>query len=399
MISKTITLNLEHRILFTSNVFSPGNPILDDLIRRGAENRSRSRVIVFVDQGLLHDGNQLVEKIEAYFAAHKDSLELAKAPIAVEGGEACKNRWEYVENLWEHLHEARICRHSYIIAIGGGAVLDLVGFAAATAHRGVRLIRMPTTTLAQDDAGVGVKNGVNFFNKKNWVGTFAVPFAVINDFTFLHSLPARDRRAGLIEAVKVALIRDARFYDAIEEQADALADLEEKAVEFLIRRSAELHVQHIADGGDPFESGSARPLDFGHWAAHKLEQVSNFEILHGEAVALGMTMDLIYARRMGMLTAATETRILDLMKRLGFQLYHPDLERVNAEGKLVVLEGLEEFREHLGGQLSITLVTEVGQALEVHEMDESQIPEIIAEMKERFAKSKPAESLAPEYSV
>ncbi len=398
MISKTITLNLRHQVIFTRGVFAPENTMLRDLIGEGAENRDRSKVIVFVDRGLLREGKGLLAEIETYFSQHNDALDLTRSPVAVVGGEACKNDWEQVEQIWQLLHEDAICRHSYVIAIGGGAVLDLVGFAAATAHRGVRLVRMPTTTLAQDDAGVGVKNGVNFFNKKNWVGTFAVPFAVINDFQFLHSLPERDRRAGLIEAVKVALIRDGKFFEEMERRQEELANLDESAVEFLIRRSAELHVAHIAEGGDPFESGSARPLDFGHWAAHKLEQISGFSILHGEAVALGMAMDLIYARRTGLLEPAEEARILGLMEALGFALFHPELERKNGE-KLAVLEGLEEFREHLGGQLSITLVTEVGKAHEVHEMDESQIPLIIAEMKERFGALSPVESLAPEWSV
>ena len=283
MISRNITLNYEHRALFTRDVFSPGNLTLRKLIEDALDERDRSRVLVLVDDGLLRgDGEQLLGAIGTYFEANADVLNLVAEPVVVEGGEACKNQWERVTELWEKINAAGICRHSYIIAIGGGAVLDLVGFAASTAHRGIRHIRMPTTTLSQGDGGVGVKNGVNYFGKKNWLGAFAVPFAIINDLNFLRTLPERDRRAGIIEAIKVSLIRDAEFFEAIESKADELAQLDEEALEMVIRRSAELHMNHIAQGGDPFELGSARPLDFGHWSAHKLEQISDFRVGHGE---------------------------------------------------------------------------------------------------------------------
>ena len=165
--------------------------------------------------------------------------------------------------------------------------MDMAGLAAATAHRGVRHIRIPTTTLSQCDSGVGVKNGINAFGKKNFIGTFAPPFAVINDFQLLAPLSPRDKRAGFAEAVKVACIRSREFFDALEEDAAALAQFQPDAMRKLIRRCAELHMDHIATSGDPFEFGSARPLDFGHWSAHKLEQLSDFKIRHGEAVAIG----------------------------------------------------------------------------------------------------------------
>lgn len=396
MISRTITLNYEHRALFTRDVFASTNTTLRRLIENALDGRKRSRVLVFVDTGLLKGaGEQLLARIVRYFAANSDVLELVEAPIPVPGGEACKNDWELVSTIWDHINQAAICRHSYVIAIGGGAVLDLVGFAASTAHRGLRHIRMPTTTLSQGDGGVGVKNGVNYFGKKNWVGTFAVPFAVINDLNFPRTLPERDRRAGIIEAIKVALIRDAKFFKFIEDRADDLAALNEDALEAVIRCSAELHMNHIARGGDPFELGSARPLDFGHWAAHKLEQISRFRVGHGEAVAIGMAIDLIYASRTGLLDPEDARRILALIERIGFTLWDRDLRRtdvdvdVDGDGdrqQLLVLRGLEEFREHLGGELTITLVTGIGKAIEVHEMDASRIPAVLDELEARASK-------------
>ena len=124
-------------------------------------------------------------------------------------GEPVKNDFSQLQRVWAEINAARLCRHSFVIAIGGGAVLDLVGFGAATAHRRIPLVRLPTTSLSQADGGLGVKNGVNYFGKKNWLGSFVVPHAVVNDLAFLDGLPPRDRRAGLIEALKVALVRDA----------------------------------------------------------------------------------------------------------------------------------------------------------------------------------------------
>ena len=276
-----------------------------------------------------------------------------------------------------------MCRHSYVIVIGGGAALDLVGFAASTAHRGVRLIRFPTTTLSQGDGGVGVKNGVNYFGKKNWIGTFSVPDAVVNDFTFLLGLPKVQKRAGYVEAIKVALIRDRSFFEFIEENAEALSSFNTNLLEQVIRKSAALHLEHIAGSGDPFEKGSARPLDFGHWVAHKLEQLSNFQIGHGEAVAIGLAVDLTYSARVGLVKAKTTERILNLLEKLGFPLYHDLLNEVSDSGNRVILEGLEEFREHLGGELTITLIQGIGEGIEVHAMDRQSILQAVSDLHNR----------------
>jgi len=384
MIARTIQLTYEHRVFFTRDSFAPGNRVLRDLIAEAQRPcKAPVKVLLVVDQGITSADPHLEERIARYAEAHRDVIQLVEAPLILPGGEACKNDWSLVEQIWERIHEGRICRHSFVIAVGGGALLDLAGFAAATAHRGIRHIRIPTTTLSQGDGGVGVKNGVNFFGKKNWVGNFAIPHAVVNDLDFLSLLPPAQRRAGIIEAIKVSLIRDRSLFEAMEKMADRLAKLEELALETVIRRSAELHMNHIACGGDPFELGSARPLDFGHWSAHKLEQISGFRIGHGDAVAIGMAVDLIYARRRGLLSVDDEQRALGLIRAVGFDLYVPELN-LRQNGDLIIVRGLEEFREHLGGELTITLVTGIGQATEVHEMDTALLPAIVEEMLARF---------------
>jgi 3-dehydroquinate synthase len=382
VIERTIQVNFRHRILFSPNIFRTTNPTLNDVLTDGQRSPVR-KVLLVVDESLAQAQPQLMGEIAQYFAAHSPTLGLVCAPLVMEGGERTKNSDFHVSEIHSLIDRYHIDRHSYVIAVGGGALLDMVGLAAATAHRGIRHVRIPTTTLSQDDSGVGVKNGINAFGKKNFIGTFAPPFAVINDFQLLQSLPPRDKRAGYIEAVKVALIRDHSFFERIEQDAAALARFEPEPMQRMIYRCAELHVNHIAESGDPFEFGSARPLDFGHWSAHKLEQLSEYRIRHGEAVAVGIALDVIYARRMNLLAEAPAERILSLLEKLGFELFANELLNVDSENNLMVLNGLEEFREHLGGQLTLTLLRQIGVGLEVHEINLPQMIEAIYELQQR----------------
>jgi 3-dehydroquinate synthase len=137
-------------------------------------------------------------------------------------------------------------------------------------------------------------------------------------------------------------------------------------------------MRQIAHGGDPFETGSARPLDYGHWAAHKLEALTGHELRHGEAVAIGLALDTRYSVLIGMLQAGADERVFALLKRLGFYLWHPLMEARDAEGHWLLLRGLEEFREHLGGELTITLLRDIGVGEEVHHMDSDVILRAIA---------------------
>ncbi len=386
VVERVISVNYRHQLHFTDRVFARDNPVLASVLvdAHSQSAAARVKVLLVLEESLASARPELAREIEAYFGAHSQRLQLVGPPVRITGGEVVKNDWSRVVEILELIHRHHIDRHNYVVVVGGGALLDMVGLAAATAHRGVRLIRIPTTTLAQDDSGVGVKNGVNAFGKKNFIGTFAPPFAVINDFDLLASLSDRDKRAGYIEAVKVACIRDAEFFDRLELEASALAAFESEPMKHLIRRSAELHLNHIANGGDPFEMGSARPLDFGHWAAHKLEQMSGYRLRHGEAVAIGIALDVLYSVRQGLLARPAAERILSLLERLGFTLFDPELKSVSASGELGVLEGLEEFREHLGGELTITLLSDIGRGLEVHSMEIEQVRQALQDLETRY---------------
>ncbi len=381
-IERTITVAWRHQVYFTHGVFDAENPRLREVMING-EARLPRKALLVLDEALAKAQPTLVQQIQAYFKTHADTISLVSPPFIIEGGERAKNAFFHVSEIHSQIDRHHIDRHSYLICVGGGALLDMVGLAASTAHRGIRHVRIPTTTLSQNDSGVGVKNGINAFGKKNFIGSFSPPFAVINDFQLLATLSARDKRSGYVEAVKVACIRDRPFFEEIERDADALRDFEPSAMHRLIFRCAELHMNHIATSGDPFEFGSARPLDFGHWAAHKLEQLSEYRLRHGEAVAIGIALDVIYSRMMSHLPAADADRILRLLERLGFTLWSSELLHENSEGQLMLLEGLEEFREHLGGQLTVTLLREIGTGFETHEMHRPRVFEALSELEQR----------------
>jgi 3-dehydroquinate synthase len=379
VIQRQIQVGWPLRVFFTENVFAPENPTLRD----GLADKDQRKVLVVIEDALSLGRPAIEKEIERYFWAHKRQFKLVRPPLPVVGGEQSKNSIPLVTDILSHIERHHIDRHSYVIAVGGGALLDVAGFAAAIAHRGVRQVRIPTTTLAQADSGIGVKNAINGFGKKNFIGTFAPPYVVINDFDLLATLAPRDKRAGYIEAVKVACIRDKTFFNEIERDVEKLSAFEPEAMKRLIYRCAELHLNHIATGGDPFEMGSARPLDFGHWAAHKLEQLSKFNLSHGEAVAIGIALDVTYSRLAGWLDAKSCERILNLLEKLGFQLYTDELLAVDGKGDLKIPTGLEEFREHLGGRLTITLLEDIGRGMEVHKMSAKKIVAAIHRLRLR----------------
>jgi 3-dehydroquinate synthase len=370
-IDQEVVVTFRYPVRFTQGLFDPANPTLREVVQA----EGRARLLVVIDEGVADAHPALVGDVQRYCAAHSGALHLPAPPLVVPGGEAIKNEPGPVSHIRAAIDVHGVDRHSYVVAVGGGAVLDAVGYAAATAHRGVRLIRVPTTVLSQDDSAVGVKNGINAFGKKNFVGSFAPPHAVLNDFDLLLTLQDRDWRAGISEAVKVALLKDAAFFAWIEHHADDLHTRSLPAMAAMVHRSAEMHLHHIATSGDPFELGSSRPLDFGHWAAHKLEQLSHHELRHGEAVAVGIALDSTYSYLTGSLPHADWRRIVELFEAVELPIWHREMATPGSGGRPAVLAGLEEFREHLGGRLTIMLLERIGSGFEVHELDETVLLE------------------------
>jgi 3-dehydroquinate synthase len=364
-LQQAFNVRFEYKVFFTENLFGLSNPAFRTFLNE--EKSDAVKKIFFVtDEAVAKNHPRLQEDIKNYFSDKTAALPLIAGMLIIPGGERAKNSEEIFYKVVNAVDKYGIDRHSYIAAIGGGSVLDLVGYAAAVSHRGIRHIRIPTTVLSQNDSGVGVKNGINYLKKKNFLGTFAPPVAVFNDSTFLITLTDEEWRSGMSEAVKVALIKDETFYGWLNDNAAALAARDMDAMKYLIKRCAQLHMAHISSG-DPFEIGSSRPLDFGHWSAHKIEQLSDFDIRHGEAVAMGIALDSAYSFISGRLKEADAKNIVSLLKTLGFAVIHPLME-INDDNS-PVLKGLNEFREHLGGKLTIMLLDAIGKGEEVHELD------------------------------
>ncbi|HXI11289.1 MAG TPA: 3-dehydroquinate synthase [Thermoanaerobaculia bacterium] len=369
-------VSFEYPVVFTEYLFRPANRALLNVVTRREPDKLH-RLLFIIDGGLLSGRPALTEEITSYVTHHSDSLSLAGEPLIVTGGEVVKNDASLPWHVQEIVESRGIDRHSFIVAVGGGALLDFAGYAASIAHRGLRLIRIPTTVLSQGDSGIGVKNGINAFGKKNFIGTFAPPFAVINDYDFLETLSRRDVISGIAEAIKVALIRDASFFEWIETRRDVVAS-DPEILRCLIRKSAGIHMAHIASGGDPFELGTSRPLDFGHWAAHRLEALTHHRLRHGEAVAIGIALDSLYSRQIGALDEVSTRRILNVLQQIGFRLWTDEIDHTGAEG---LLRGLHEFREHLGGRLTITMLEAIGRGFDVHEVSTASMSAAIQQLR------------------
>lgn len=376
-ITSSFAVQFDYPVAFVHGAFELGNELLARTFDRLHEGR-RQRVVAVVDAGLAQAQPQLCANVEAYVHAHRDQLELAGPVELFPGGAAAKEGYANLEHVIWTLGNLHLDRQSFVLAIGGGSMLDAVGLAVSLVHRGVRLVRMPSTVLAQCDAGIGVKNGVDEHGQKNFLGTFAPPFAVINDFSLLATLDDAHWCGGIAEAFKVALIRDEAFFEFLCKHASDLRARDGALMEEVVHRCAALHLNHIATAGDPFEMGSARPLDFGHWAAHRLEILSDHRIGHGQAVAVGIALDSHYSVLRGLLSEEERDRILIALEAAGLATYAPELSRRRSDGELEILQGLADFREHLGGRLTVTFPDGIGRGVEHHHVNEEWIEQGIA---------------------
>lgn len=381
-LEQAFELTLSYPVRFTRKAFAADNNLLQQVIARGSGGRVR-RVMAVVDSGVVKAFPDYPGHLSSWFAARSDHLDLVCPPVEVPGGEGLKNDYRRLMGLVDQMLEYHLCRHSVVLVIGGGAVLDAVGFGAALVHRGLRLVRMPSTTLAQDDAGIGVKNGMNLHGGKNTVGVFAAPYGVVNDLSLLDGLPDARWRDGISEAFKVAMIRDRAFFLELCAMAPALGQRDPAAMERLVFRCAKLHLEHIATSGDPFELGSARPLDFGHWSAHKLESMSGYRISHGHAVAVGIALDSLYAARLGWIDPKDAEALLRALGQCGFELAPDELFQRQGDGRLRILDGLDEFREHLGGELTLSLPAPIGALREIHEVDAALVETHVEALRDR----------------
>jgi len=377
------SVSFDYPVYFSRSIFDKDNSAFADVINRKRGNLPH-RIIVFIDSGVIDAYPRITTDIQEYFQTHSNIISLSGSIQIISGGENAKTGWGDVRKIMTLIGDQHLDRQSFVVAIGGGSVQDMVGFAASLVHRGLRFVRVPTTVLAQNDAGVGVKNGMNEREVKNYVGSFAPPWAVFNDFNFLSTLNDRDWVGGIAEAFKVSIIKDREFFKFLCENAKALADRNVELMEELIRRCAVMHLEHIRNSGDPFEFGSSRPLDFGHWSAHKLETLSDFSLGHGQAVSIGIALDSYCASKMGLITSEEVEQVHEGLKNSGLPVWSKWLLKHDIKGKLEILNGLGDFREHLGGILTLAMPKGIGNQCEINNLDEGLILEAVDYLQNKF---------------
>ena len=267
-----------------------------------------------------------------------------------------------VSRIFDALAEARFNRDACIASLGGGVVGDMAGFAAACYQRGVDLVQLPTTLLAQVDASIGGKTGVNHPAGKNMIGAFHQPVGVIADTATLATLPQREFRSGLAEVVKHALIADTALLDWLDANLDRLLALEPDSLVHAVRRSCEIKAQIVA--ADEREHGRRAELNFGHTFGHAIETATGYSgWLHGEAVSVGMMMAASLSQRLGWLAAADVGRLRDLLRRAGLPASAPGIGAKEA----LALMGMD--KKVLKGRIRLVLLKGLGQAVVTADYD------------------------------
>jgi len=340
---------------------------------------------ILIGEGLLHQPDLLRSYVRGtevmivtnetiaplYLEQVERSLEgLRVDRVILPDGEQYKNL-DYLNRIYDRLLECRHSRNTTLIALGGGVVGDMTGFAAASYQRGVAFIQVPTTLLAQVDSSVGGKTGVNHQLGKNMIGAFHQPQAVLIDTLTLRTLPARELSAGMAEVIKYGAIQDAEFFAWLEQNAQALMALEPAIVAEAIERSCRCKAEVVA--ADEKEGGVRAILNFGHTFGHAIETFTGYtEWLHGEAVATGMVMAAELSRRLGWIDQQAVDRIAGLVRACNLPVTPPanmspaDFRRLMAIDKKV-----------LDGQLRLVLLKQLGDAIVTAEFDAEKLEETL----------------------
>lgn len=287
-------------------------------------------------------------------------------------GEAHKN-FEQWQKIFDALIERHHKRNTTLVALGGGVIGDITGFAAACYQRGVNYIQVPTTLLAQVDASIGGKTGINYQHKKNFLGAFYQPKAVVIDSHFLSTLPEREFRAGLAEVIKYALIHDKHFFNYLYENVDKILERSSEILTDMIEKCVKIKIGFV-EQDERDETGKRALLNFGHTFGHALESVTNFSILHGEAVAWGMLNACELSQRLGYLSLEDMTRVEDLLKACGLLIELP--KAVTAD---LLLSAMRHDKKNSKNNITLILLKQVGEAFVTDSVEWEVIAKIMQE--------------------
>lgn len=278
---------------------------------------------------------------------------------------------ESAGRLYQELTAVRAERAMPILALGGGVIGDLAGFVAATYQRGVPLVQLPTTLLAQVDSSVGGKVAVDHGQLKNMIGAFYQPEMVIADTSTLKSLPGEELVNGLAEVIKSAAIRDGRFFSFLEENMEKIKSLDEDILEETVYQSVKIKAEVVAQ--DELDTGLRHILNYGHTIGHAVESVSDFKIKHGRAVAVGMMAAARIATKLGMLGEGEVKRLQKLIARAGLPAEMPDL---NFEE---VMQAMQHDKKVRGGKFRFVLLKAIGDAVVTDDVSPTLIEEVLTE--------------------
>ena len=274
--------------------------------------------------------------------------------IVLPDGEAHKD-WPSLQMIYDALLTHRCERNTTLLALGGGVVGDITGFASATYQRGTPFIQIPTTLLSQVDSSVGGKTAINHPLGKNMIGAFHQPRAVLIDTDTLNTLQPREYRAGLAEVIKHGVIRDAAYFDAIEQHLPAILARQSEALAWVVKRSCEIKAEVVAQ--DERESGLREILNFGHTFGHAIEAGLGYgQWLHGEAVGCGMVLAAELSHRLGLMPADFVVRLRDLIERAGLPVCAPDL------GLAKYMELMRVDKKAEDGEIRFVVIESLGRA-------------------------------------
>lgn len=315
------------------------------------------RAIVFADRDVWH---RFGSRLSVLFGSTYARVEV----VPIIGGEACKY-WQILHDVLERMAALQVSRRGdALYAIGGGSVLDLVGFSASIYRRGVPLTKIPTTVLAQVDAAIGLKNAINLDGSKNLIGSFAPPHSVLVDFAFLETLPARHWSNGMAEIIKVGLVCDAALVRDLARAGTQTALTADSPLRAVLRRAITSMLAQL--NADPYEQCLRRAVDFGHWLSPQLEMFDR-DLLHGEAVAIDMAIALTVALGRRLLGAADWSFALDLLSSWGLPTTHRSINEV------LVADSLERTVRHRGGSQNIPLCVGLGRHVFVNDLCVSEV--------------------------
>jgi len=305
-----------------------------------------------------------------YLPRLRQALRAARVvEIVVPDGERAKS-WHTLERVFDALLEARCGRDTLLVALGGGVVGDLAGFAAAVYQRGMPFVQVPTTLLAQVDSAVGGKTAINHARGKNMIGAFHQPLAVVSDVTALDTLPERELRAGVAEVIKHGLALDAAFVQWLEVNVERLLQRDREALAHAVRRSCELKARIVAE--DEREAGARALLNFGHTFGHAIEAATGYGTwLHGEAVAAGMVMAAELSALMGHLKKTDVSRVRELLGRAQLPVAGPQL----AAERLVEAMALD--KKAAKGKTRFVILESIGRAALRADVDERLVRQAI----------------------